>query len=132
MIGVRKALSTAVLARSNSRNSRRMSVEMQMTTPGSSLLEHRLGLALVRRVGIGVQEDHGNRLDALGAHVGGGLRQVVPGERLDLAPAGIDPPADAVAELARHQRRRAHDIDIVEARPVLPPDQQADRGSRAS
>ena len=36
MIGVRKALSTTVLARSNSRNSRRMSVEMQMTTPGSS------------------------------------------------------------------------------------------------
>jgi hypothetical protein len=36
MIGVRKALSTVVLARSNSRNSRRMSVEMQMTAPGSS------------------------------------------------------------------------------------------------
>ena len=34
MTGVRKALSTVVLARSNSRNSRTMSVEMQMTTPG--------------------------------------------------------------------------------------------------
>ena len=34
MTGVRKALSTVVLARSNSRNSRRMSVEMQTVTPG--------------------------------------------------------------------------------------------------
>ena len=91
---------------------------------GQLPLEHRLGLALVRRVGIGVQEDHGHGLDALGAHVGGGLRQVGSGERLDLAPVGIEPPADAVAQLARHQRGRAHDIDIVEARPVLPPDQQ--------
>ena len=91
---------------------------------GQLPLEHRLGLALVRRVGVGVQEDHGNRLDALGAHVRGGRLQVRSGERLDLAPAGIDPPADAVAQLARHQGGRAHDIDIVEARPVLPPDQQ--------
>ena len=35
MTGARKALSTVVLARSNSRNSREMSVEIETTTPGS-------------------------------------------------------------------------------------------------
>ena len=35
MTGVRKALRTVVLARSNSRNSREMSVEIETTTPGS-------------------------------------------------------------------------------------------------
>ena len=87
-------------------------------------LQHRLGGALVRGVGVGVQEGDGHRLDAPLAHVGGGLDQLGPIERLDLPPVVVHAPDDPVAQLARHQRRNAHHVDVVEARAVLPPDQK--------
>ena len=71
-----------------------MSVEAQIATPGSCCSRSRLGLALVRGIGVGVQEADGDRLDAGGAH---GARRLAPallGERLDLAAGGIEAPAE--------------------------------------
>ena len=60
----------------------------------------------------------------LGAHIGGRLVQLRLVERLNLATGCVKAAADAVAEFARHQRRRSHDVDGKQARAILPPNKQ--------
>ena len=81
-------------------------------------------LPLVARVGVGVQEDDGERGDALGRQLGRGLQHgaLVEGR----AHAAVDghPLRHLQAPAARHQRRRLDDLDVVELVLALAPDLQ--------
>ena len=91
---------------------------------GQCLSQDRPGPPFVRRVGIGVQKAYRHRRDPVGAQPLGDTAQAVLVERRDLVAGGIEPAAHRMAILARDERLGSCLADVVEARPVLPPDQQ--------
>ncbi len=79
------------------------------------------GLELVRRIGIGMQEHHGQRLGALALELADPREQAFAVERrLDRA-GRADTLVDLEPQAARHQRRRQLDEQIVELVFILAP-----------
>ncbi len=109
----REALVLAELARDLARER-----DVQLGARGQ---ERRADLALVRRVGVGVQQAHGHRLDARVLHRLDGGGQGLGVDRPGLA-LGRDPLRDHDPPLPRHQGRRPVLGQVVQRGPVLAAD----------
>ena len=72
-------------------------------------LEHRL---LMARVGVGVEQADGDRLDALGLEVLDDRRNAAQVERRALAAVVREPARHLAPQVARHERRRLHVVEV--------------------
>ena len=130
------------MLRSYSRNTGSTSLESETSAAGCSSREDLGGAALVRGVGVAVQEHDGDRGDALGGDRarGGAHRRLV--ERLELVAVVVDAPGDLEDLLGRHrplrldpgeQAGRARDVLAADLQHVLKPvgDQQRRRAALA-
>ena len=80
--------------------------------------------ALVRVVGIGVEQTHRDCLDALFPEVVHDRGESFELRRLDHAPLGIGALGDLAPETPRHERTRLREREVEEIRPVPPGDLQ--------
>jgi hypothetical protein len=84
--------------------------------PGSEPLHRGLDQLLVRRIGIRVQEAHGDRLHAVAEQMAHGTFGVRGIERSYDVASMVHPLVDDDPQMALHQRRRLLPGDVVQAR----------------
>jgi hypothetical protein len=76
----------------------------------------------MRRVGVGMQEAHGHRLDIIGLETRTDFTNLIHIEGFEYVTGGFDAFGDLVGCPTRHQRAGAVEMPIIGFRPVSAPD----------
>ncbi len=117
--GERAASSTVVAVRSYSRKVPTSSLESETCVAGQQLGEQRAEQPLVRGVGVGVQQRHGDGLGRGARELLDERARAASGSSARSGPSGAHALGRGEAQLARHERRGRGVAQPVEVRPVL-------------